>query len=278
MYLIGSISCCSCNMLNLTYFTIRKSSFRPICNYRSNRNLTGFIHSIPHGKNSKSLYNHPDTRKFSPINALITLNNNYCTEKKEVLPKLMDFPEIVWPSLIKTVRNFFLANFIIRRYFDSDFNLPDFVTGSKQALIVVSRCLAQGDLNSMEKLVSAEALSEIKENLNSFSMKQRQLLAVNEDDIYFQFPYEVGVIFPEENKENEQKRFVEITMCYHMLSGLQEMRERGDEIPINIGVLPEYQDKIIIMNYRFIREFTKGVEDEWTVNALNHYRPVDMLK
>lgn len=52
------------------------------------------------------------------------------------LPTLMEFPEIIWPSVIKTIRNWVLANLIIRPYFDNEFNLPDFVAGSKQALQV----------------------------------------------------------------------------------------------------------------------------------------------
>lgn len=52
------------------------------------------------------------------------------------LPALMQFPEIVWPSLIKSIRNFILATFIVRPYLDRDFNLPDFVGGAKHALEV----------------------------------------------------------------------------------------------------------------------------------------------
>lgn len=52
------------------------------------------------------------------------------------LPPLMNFPEIMWPSVIKSIRNFILSTFIIKPYFDKDFNLPDFVRGSKQALEV----------------------------------------------------------------------------------------------------------------------------------------------
>lgn len=54
------------------------------------------------------------------------------------LPPLMTFPEIVWPSLIKSVRNFILSTFIIKPYFDREFNLPDFVKGAKKALEVSS--------------------------------------------------------------------------------------------------------------------------------------------
>lgn len=66
----------------------------------------------------------------------------YCTDGRgkadedSRFPALMEFPEIVWPSIIKTLRNWVLANLIIRPYFDNEFNLPDFVAGSKQALQV----------------------------------------------------------------------------------------------------------------------------------------------
>lgn len=51
---------------------------------------------------------------------------------REKLPSLMDFPEIVWPSIIKAFRNWILTNILIKPYFDNDFGLPDFVLGSKQ--------------------------------------------------------------------------------------------------------------------------------------------------
>lgn len=67
-------------------------------------------------------------------------------------------------------------------------------------------------------------------------------------------------------------------MVYHTLKGLEAMRARGEEPPLNMGLLPEYQNKISICNYRFIREFTKGVESDWTVNLLNHFRPIDVAE
>lgn len=86
--------------------------------------------------------------------------------------------------------------------------------------------------------------------------------------------FKVGIIFNEEEGK-EQKRFVEITMVYHSLKGLANMRSQGEEPPLNMGMLPEYQQNIFICNYRFIREFTKGVDGDWTVNLLNHFKPID---
>lgn len=51
---------------------------------------------------------------------------------RENLPSLMNFPEIVWPSVIKTFRNWILTNILIKPYFDQEFRLPDFILGSKQ--------------------------------------------------------------------------------------------------------------------------------------------------
>lgn len=74
-----------------------------------------------------------------------------------------------------------------------------------------------------------------------------------------------------------EKRFVEITMVYHSLKGLAAMRARGEEPPINMGMMPEYQKLIAVSNYRFIREYTKGIESDWTVNLLNHFKLIDHI-
>lgn len=70
----------------------------------------------------------------------LLLKRNYCTNERpgpvRRLPPLMKFPEIVWPSLWKSLRNFILTNFIIKPYFDREFNLPDFITGTKKAVEV----------------------------------------------------------------------------------------------------------------------------------------------
>uniref|UniRef100_A0A2M3ZJG9 Putative c2orf47 protein mitochondrial n=1 Tax=Anopheles braziliensis TaxID=58242 RepID=A0A2M3ZJG9_9DIPT len=189
---------------------------------------------------------------------------------------LMDFPQLVWPSVVKTVRNFIMVHFIIRPYFDRDFHLPDFVIGAKQALQVVSSALAGGETKQLEGLVDRVALNDVKQSLSKMSVAERYDIRVDKEDVYFSFPYQVGVMF-DESEDDSQKRFVEITMVFHVLRGLKGMIERGETVPLNIGALPEYRDKISICNYRFIKEFTKGVESDWTVNVINHFRPSDYI-
>jgi hypothetical protein len=62
---------------------------------------------------------------------------SYSSQKEHEVPKIMEFPQVIWPSVFKSIRNWILSNFIIMRYFDSDFNLPDFVNGSKQVREII---------------------------------------------------------------------------------------------------------------------------------------------
>lgn len=198
--------------------------------------------------------------------------------KRRRLPPLMDFTEIVWPSLFKSIKNWILVTFIIRPYFDNNFQMQEFVAGSNQALEIISTCISTGtDIDSLQGLVSDEALEEIKQSVSAMNMKQRYEIECRKGDIYFSFPYQVGIMFDESNKE-VQRRWVEITMVYHVLKGAKEMADRNEQIPMNIGLDPDYQEKFSICNYRFIKEFTQNQQTDWIVNKVNHFKPIDLIE
>ncbi|XP_041971432.1 uncharacterized protein LOC121727589 [Aricia agestis] len=204
-----------------------------------------------------------------PLNTVV-YSRNYCDNRSDQrrLPQLMEFPPVVWPSVLKFIKNWMYVNFIIRPYFEQEFSLNSFIEASKHAVEVVSESLQNSDFKKLDGLVDGEALAALKTAVSKLSVSQRQLLAVNKEDIFYAFPYQVGVIF-----DDADKRWVEITMCYHVMKGLKQMKESDDLPPISLGVQPEFQDKIFILNYRFIREFTKGVEDSWWINIVNHFQP-----
>jgi hypothetical protein len=159
---------------------------------------------------------------------------------------------------------------------------------SFQAIEHVSKCLSKNDLDSLEGLVSSEAVVEVKSSLSRFSVQQLSDLAIDKRDIYFSFPYEVGVMFDDEdgklcsNRKYQtyqtyfiasQKRYVEITMVYFLMKGLADYQTRHGHLPDFAEMRSEEnQDKFFVLNYRFIREFTKGVSPDWTINMLNHYK------
>ncbi|KAK9874049.1 hypothetical protein WA026_002406 [Henosepilachna vigintioctopunctata] len=211
-----------------------------------------------------------------------TQSDNQNSEKSEnqsnndKLPPLMNFPKVIWPSLGKTIKNYILTTFIIKPYLDNDFNMAEVVLGSKKAVDVVSNKLSLGEIKTLDGLVASDIIPSLQARLSIMSLAQREQLSISERDIYFSFPYQVGIIFDDDDN-SEQKRFVEITMVHHSLKGLSAMRARGEEIPMNIGLIPEYRDKISIANYRFIKEFKKGVESDWTINLMNHFRPSDEM-
>lgn len=99
--------------------------------------------------------------RFSTCGCYLSLNNLALTSKKPVLvsptkishnyvrhnsyehqppsekfPTLMDFPKLMYPSFFKTIKNYVTVILIIKPYFDIDFNLDDFIVGSKQAVEV----------------------------------------------------------------------------------------------------------------------------------------------
>lgn len=73
----------------------------------------------------------------------------------------------------------------------------------------------------------------------------------------------------------KDRRFVEITMCYHAIHNLEEIKQRSEEI---VDIQKELKNNIYVLNYRFIREYTDGVKDAWTINAINHLKAVDHEK
>lgn len=126
-----------------------------------------------------------------------------------------------------------MVHFIIRPYFDQEFNMPDFMEGSKQAIEVVSVSMGQLDSDKLNGLVTKDAIDELRGTIARMSAPQRSEIAINKEDIYLSFPYQVGVMFDETNEP--QKRWVEITMVFHVLRGLHKMRANGIVPPLNIG-------------------------------------------
>ncbi|XP_071537762.1 m-AAA protease-interacting protein 1, mitochondrial [Panulirus ornatus] len=200
-------------------------------------------------------------------------------QPQKTSPELMNFPWIIWPSLWHTIRNWIFANLIIRRYLDQEFSLASFKSGAIQALVHVSHDLSQGNFGALDELITKPTLEEIQRNFSLLSLKQRLDLAVVAEDIFFSFPYQIGIIFTNEGTSSE-RIFVEITMVYHVFRGFQDhlKNSAAGESPGGLKGVYDNYDRISIANYRFIREFTRGVEDQWTVSLANHFKPGEYIQ
>lgn len=132
---------------------------------------------------------------------------SFCQETKPRKMHLMDFPLIIWPNIIKTIKNWIYTTLIIRPYLDPEFNLTAFVEGSKLAAAVVSNRLAAGKLNELEGLVTPDCLEALRKNISVLNAKQRQDIGLSERDIYFSFPYELGILFEEAQTASGTQKF-----------------------------------------------------------------------
>ncbi len=63
---------------------------------------------------------------------------------------------------------------------------------------------------------------------------------------------------------------MEISVCFHTIRNFKNMLLLDGFKP---GEKWEnYLSKLIVCHYRFIREYTKGVEDQWSVNMVHHFK------
>lgn len=56
---------------------------------------------------------------------------------------------------------------------------------------MVSQKISQGDIKSLEGLVTSEVIPTIQKAVSLMSLSQREQISVNAEDIYFSFPYQV---------------------------------------------------------------------------------------
>jgi len=208
------------------------------------------------------------------------------------LPPLTVFPTIVWPGFTNSIRNWFFTYFVIRPYFDRDFSMQDFMQGALEAVTLVSSKLSTGDFDELEGLIEVETLNQLKHNISQFSVAQQDLLRVAKEDVFFSFPYQVGVIIPDSPdggggggqiewgstpKGPPQKRYVEITVVFHVLRGMAEMQKNSESFTIGEFTKDEENKfRVMVCNYRFFRDFTAGRQDPtWIINMVNQFLPAE---
>lgn len=166
-----------------------------------------------------------------------------CSSRSDGGFDLLKTSHIVWPNLILTIKNWLQSVFIIKPYLDATFNQHEFLDGAKQMISAAQTGCAQ------------------------LSVDQRHKLAIQLSDIYFCFLYQIGIIMD----DNSNQRFVEATVVYHYMPGLEQARQ--SESMAN-NTIEQLQEKVHVANYRFIRDYTKGRESDWTINLLNHFKLV----
>lgn len=238
------------------------------------RNLTSkfLYHKKPLKQHSLAFLNRETSSIKLNLCRLFSTGNKHNTtqdddeDNRRKMPQLMDSgAPVIWPSVFQTLKSMFISTIIIKPYFDPEFTIKDFVEGAKQAISFVSSHLSSGKWVALEGLVTPEALVEIKSNYVNLNLAERQSLEIKKEHMNFTFLHQIGIILNDDSSE----RFAEILVVCHVY-GLQNQNSHTSQ-DFNIN-----EEKISVCNYRFRREFTKGIDSSWMINQLNHYRATDL--
>ena len=169
------------------------------------------------------------------------------------------------PDIFRKIRNRFL-NIFIRLYLDKEYSPKEVCAGSKRAISQVSRLISQGKFEELEGMLTGDLISKLSHRFESLTLKERQWIAFDTTDIRKVSLFEVGVIF--DGPTNQ--RFVEITIkLWGVHGGIKPPSARS--VAERRMTLTDRMKIGFMCTYRFKKEFSKGVTDDWTITQLNHY-------
>lgn len=245
------------------------------------------------------------TSQYSRINSFCS-NKYYSTERNDGLEnwsrKLPSFGDafVTTPSFYLMLKNS-LSILFIQWMFDNQFNRKEFLSGTKRAievticeirykncfdklirsvhfygLQVVSNMLANGYFEGLSGLVDESTTEKMRQIVGPMSTEQRKVISVDPSDIQWAFLHEIQFITKENTETQKVRFFVEIMVVFHMYSG--EDLELSDIMQPNDNMMDELEKHYSVANYRFIKEFTKGVDDDWIINHILHVKPTDVMK
>ena len=137
--------------------------------------------------------------------------------------------------------------------------------------------MAAGDFEALRDMVDDDTINKMRHVVGSMTPEQRQWIVVNDSDIQWIFTYEIQFITKENATDEKSRFFVEIMVVIHAY------RDNDVELSDMLGkpnaeLMDKLEKNYSVANYRFIKEFTKGVDDDWTINHIFHVKPTDEMK
>lgn len=164
--------------------------------------------------------------------------------------------------------------FLIRAYFDNEFNIEEFTEGAKQAFSYVSRLLSQCQFEALEGLVAKDLIVKLEEKCNLLPSSYKKALSADPDEIMYTTPGDVGIYY-----DDNGRKFVSILMRFWYLTSARipnDTMEGTRVFQVAIGGEGEAETKrLLTANYEFQREFTKGVPPDWTITRIEHSKLLD---
>lgn len=96
-------------------------------------------------------------------------------------------------------------------------------------------------------------------------------MKVAEEDIYFSFLYKIDIELEDKSRNGINSiKHVEITWCGHSFPDYVNVVDRIKD-PLDVQQYMDENGGAMVLNYKFIRNFSKEFDDSWTINALNQF-------
>ncbi|XP_018596167.2 m-AAA protease-interacting protein 1, mitochondrial isoform X1 [Scleropages formosus] len=175
------------------------------------------------------------------------------------------------PNPFSWIRNKVLI-FLVKLYFDINIASADFSRGAKQALVQVSTLISQGRFGDLQGLASTEAVEGARTKYDALTEEQRRNLAVLLDDIIFLIPENVSLLY-----DNTGRKFCYVLMRFWYLSNADV-----PEDPESTVVFKRTDKgggsaakKIVTAVYEFQMELTDGLDREWIVTNIWHWKQLE---
>ncbi|XP_053554702.1 m-AAA protease-interacting protein 1, mitochondrial [Bombina bombina] len=164
--------------------------------------------------------------------------------------------------------------FLIRAYFDRDFNIEEFTAGAKQAFTLVSRLLSERKFDALENLVDNEVLQEVQEKCSLLPDNHRVALAADSNDIMYTTTGDVAIYY-----DDNGRKFVSILMrfWYFTCADLPDENLEGTkvfQVAMGDGTAKDSK-RLLTANYEFRREFSQGVKPDWIITRIEHSKLLD---
>ena len=182
---------------------------------------------------------------------------------------LMDIPRILVPSLFELIKIRLKVKFRMMQI-DPSFNYGEFSKGTLQAVATVSNMISKGDFEPLSNLVHQKALETIKNNYKLLDSRQKSLIAVNPNDVQVQVHY----MF--EEAKADSSLFVKMGLLYYVVPGFYDAIQQAMLDPLKqMEIRKKFQDDLIVVDYRFVREYVPGGPSDWLITELNHWAIID---
>ncbi|XP_046752078.1 uncharacterized protein LOC124414932 [Diprion similis] len=252
--------------------------------YTNNCRLNVVTAFIKKNNNNTDLANSRNKFAVNPSLSCRTLSTHryFSTQQNENFKRpyipLMDYPRTFDVGFCEAVRYNRTLKYHMAKI-DREFDYKEFKKGSIKAVLTVSNALSLEDYESLEGLVTPDAIKILKGNVSRMSKEQKAEIAMDGKKFLLCQSNSSNI------RDDKSSKIVEILMFYHFFRNWEsipkpEIAESISSIQLGDFRLaamrdPNYPQNTICCNYRFVRHYGH-MNSSWLIDVVNHFRLCDV--